>query len=285
MNSFTTIIADLFSVASVFTPEGAAFDGFSLAGNSLNAATDIASAAQSGESVNDGFQTTVANYGSQLVNRLNAAQGAYARMLDLALSDYGKLKTIGTKRLCSVSNPSCTGDWRFIKSDIQSAAQGLDLWARRDSWQTFLPARFGLAVLRGNEFYETRPNAFPSSQSSLFKLANFGCDGPSRPPFETLPASAQWNLSSQTQARDDGYDIWLISNFSAGGAAPVTELPAASITDPLFKPADPGGDPFTGGLGFLPAHLTFRAWDPKHVVDVLGPSGYSEGCSFLAPPP
>ena len=67
--------------------------------------------------------------------------------------------------------------------------------------------------------------------------------------------------------------------------APVTELPKASITDPLFKPADPGGDPFSGGLGFLPAHLTFRAWDPKHVVDVLGPSGYSEGCSFLAPPP
>jgi len=269
LEAFVAVLGDIFDIVSLGVGEAFA-PAFELVGSTLAAGSDIASYAESGESVNDAYSTTVANYGKEFSTRMSDIQSAYQRLFDIAVSDWGKLCTIGTRQRCDPQSGGPSGPqlWQFTQDDQDQASLGLQQWSRRDIWRALLPAKFPLAFISASQWWQTsgHENSFPSSQASLWSLPNLYC-GDDRP-FANLPDSAQAQLSSETTATGSGFELW---DIGAG------TVPEASITDPLWQPPDPGGNPFTGGLGFHPSHFLFRAWpesqDYVNLAPILGPPG------------
>jgi hypothetical protein len=280
LEAFLGVLGDIFDIASLGVGEAFA-PAFELMGSTLAAGSDIASYGESGESANDRYTTTVANYGVEFTTRMTDIQSAYRRLFDIAVSDWAKLCTLGTRQRCDPQSGGPSGPqlWQWTQDDQDQASLGLQQWSRRDIWRALLPAKFPLAFLYADQFWETRVanlNSFPWNQASVYSLPNLYCGNL---PFEDLPDSAQAKLSSETTATGSGYDLWMIGN--------VGMLPEASITDPLWQPPDPGGDPFKGGLGFHPNHFLFRAWPgsqdfPSTAVNLsLNPFVNSPGCEFI----
>jgi hypothetical protein len=272
LEPFVAVLGDLFDIASLGVGEAFA-PAFELVGSTLAAGSEIASSAESGESVNDRYTTTVANYGVELVKRMTDIQSAYERLLDIAVSDWAKLCTLGTRQRCDPQSGGPSGPqlWQWTQDDRDQASLGLQQWSRRDIWRALLPAKFPLAFLKASEFWQTKNEwtAFPWTRSWKYSLPRMVCAGPS--PFADLPASAQAQLASETGAIFDGYELWMIGKPGI--------IPEASITDPLWQPPDPGGDPFKGGLGFHPNHFFFRAW-PQAQDYVNLANFFSDNCWF-----
>src|SRR5215212_9462227 len=278
LEAFLAVVGDIFDIASLGVGEAFA-PAFELMGSTLAAGSDIASYGESGESANDRYTTTVDNYGAEFTARMTDIQSAYRRLFDIAVSDWAKLCIIGTRQRCDPQSGGPSGPqlWQFTQDDQDQASLGLQQWSRRDIWRALLPAKFPLDFLQASDWWQTirqHENAFPWSQASVYSLPNLGCGAGK--PLKDLPDSAQAQLSSETTATGSGYELWMIGK-------PYGMLPEASITDPLWQPPDPGGDPFKGGLGFHPYHFLFRAWpQPNDYVNLDSYFG-GPGCAFNPP--
>jgi hypothetical protein len=277
LEAFLAVLGDIFDIASLGVGEAFA-PAFELMGSTLAAGSDIASYGESGESANDRYTTTVANYGVEFTTRMTDIQSAYRRLFDIAVSDWAKLCTLGTRQRCDPQSGGPSGPqlWQWTQDDQDQASLGLQQWSRRDIWRALLPAKFPLGFLQASDWWQTmrqHENAFPWSQASVYSLPNLDCgDGK---PLKDLPDSAQAKLSSETTATGSGYELWMIGK-------PYGMLPEASITDPLWQPPDPGGDPFKGGLGFHPYHFLFRAWPQSN--DYVNLDSYFGGPACAFPP-
>jgi hypothetical protein len=275
LEAFLAVLGDIFDIASLGVGEAFA-PAFELMGSTLAAGSDIASYGESGESANDRYTTTVANYGVEFTTRMTDIQSAYRRLFDIAVSDWAKLCTLGTRQRCDPQSGGPSGPqlWQWTQDDQDQASLGLQQWSRRDIWRALLPAKFPLGFLQASDWWQTmrqHENAFPWSQASVYSLPNLDCgDGK---PLKDLPNSAQAKLSSETTATGSGYELWMIGK-------PYGLLPEASITDPLWQPPDPGGDPFKGGLGFHPNHFLFRAWPQSNDYVNLDSYFGGPGCAF-----
>jgi hypothetical protein len=270
LEDFFLVVGDLFGIASFFGG-----DHFNLVSNSLYAASDISSLSQSGESNNNTYTTTVDNYTTQLVKQFGNVQKSYAQFADIAASDWAKLCTLGTRHRCDAQSGGPTGPslWQFTQDDQTNASVALQLWARRDAWRALLPAKFSLDVFRGKDYPKNGGHAFPSSEAESYFLRNMICEPSFVPPFGGVPASAEWKLWSETTADGSGFDMWAVGN--------IENAPTSSLTDQLWAPVDPAGNPDKGGLGFKPSHFPFRAWPPSQIKDFSNSSVYDPGrCVF-----
>ena len=264
------IVDDLLSVAAAAEPE------LSIVEKSWKAGADIASAFQSGGSTGeDTFQTTANEFGTDLVARLTGLQSSYGRMLDVVAADYGKLETFGTLGGCVPgSSPACTPGWQWT-SDMQAQASlGLQLWSRRQAFQALLPAKIGSL----GWFGPFKPGEFTDAREWWCFSSN------TLKPFDDLPGSAQAQLYSSMSSGGPMHDLWAIASWrDYTGGEPT--LPKSSLTDPLFAPPDPGGDPYTGGLGLVPAHFFLQALpNPRDIWAAEGDAEQddeNQDCKFV----
>jgi hypothetical protein len=133
------VIGDVLDIAAVFVEE--AEPELGLAAGALFIAADLADA-EDGTSGTDPVQASVANFGAALAQRFQDAQTSYERLQDIIVSDYGKLKTVGTLGGCSASDQNCPPQWQWTQESIDDASTALFVSTRRELYEAFIGLKY-----------------------------------------------------------------------------------------------------------------------------------------------
>jgi hypothetical protein len=100
-----------------------------------------------GEPVGGEFQSTVAEVGKELADRLGAAQSMLLRQVpDIVAADYGRLRTVGTCTAAvaaeRASCPDGQGSWQLTQDDQQRVSKALETAAESSAYEAILPAKY-----------------------------------------------------------------------------------------------------------------------------------------------
>ena len=194
---------------------------------------------------------------ARLVSSLQDAQAGFRNMGNIIVSDYDKLKTVGTLGGCSSTSANCPPEWQFSQRDQQQASAAAYKSIESEFTQELMRLAFPAYTLnpRGNH---RAPNGQVSNDAK-----DFPCFGrgflPAFYPFRNEPDNGQVAL---LQEAPDQYDVLALGNLSNLSIIPINldpNMPPRAVLGRMFAPLDKTLDPRAGGLGINKADFMISA--------------------------
>jgi hypothetical protein len=218
------------------------------------------------------FNTSVADAGKQLAERLTTAQGFITGQLPNSIvSDYARLKTVGTcASVVQADFQKCPTDhaaWQYTQNDQLEAAKTVRAGAATAAYGALLPAKYNLYQLLTH--WRTTANTGYGGLEGIVCHAPFKDELPNgqfaKPIFRTTGPNHKLDL----------YQIYALGYTTGTGVITdpyVMNLPKANVTDGIFGTGagQLGANPETffdrffqpdPGLHY-PERDTFTAWSP-----------------------
>jgi hypothetical protein len=224
-----------------------------------------------GEPFGQGRFVTADELGSEMANQARDAQDSFAALGDVIVSDYEKLKELGTYAGCNPSSPDCPSEWGLDKAGLTSISGSLYLDVERDAYLKLLPLGFKVFSLAREGDWQShivRPN--PPNP------VNYYCGG--HHPWSEYPDIARSSTSLLQEldpvGGDNEWDTFVFSAEPGGGDLHGTPPPAA-LLDRMFDPISTSGNPKLGGLGLV--------WNQFAVPEAQVPEGQRSWWEFNNP--
>jgi hypothetical protein len=192
-----------------------------------------------------------------LVTRLQDAQLGFRNLGNIIVSDYDKLKKVGTLGGCSSTSANCPPEWQFSQRDQQQASVAAYQSIESEFSQELMGLAFPAYTLnpRGNH---RAPNGQESNNAKDFQCFGRGVL-PAFYPFRNEPDNGQVAL---LQEPPDRYDVLALGNLSNLSIVPFNldpNMPPRAVLDRMFGPLDKTLDPRAGGLGINKADFMISA--------------------------
>ena len=225
-----------------------------------DAALEVTEIADSGESPQDEFETTVAKAGDDLADRLRDAQDTLTRgYADVVASDYGKLRTVAACGSNVVAEcPEDPDEWQITQDDQVHTGEGLRASLRNTFYGSLLPAKYKLWAI---------PEAAYPREAKYWIGHGIGGLG-DFPPFAASAATGQVASPVCRDMNDhlrDKWQVYALGSLSGDGLVGnrwEMSVPGASLTNPLFEPVDSNTFP-EGPLGNEREIFYLRNFEPE----------------------
>ena len=195
-----------------------------------------------------GRVVTANELGAEMANQARDAQASFAAMGDVIVSDYDKLKELGTYAGCNPSSPDCPEEWGLDKAKLTSMSASLYLDVERESYLKLLPLGYKVfSLARKGDFQGHFLRYQPPDPAEYY------CNG--HYPWSKYPDLARSSTSllqelDSTGAGDNGWDTFVFSAQPGSNDIHGTP-PSADILDRMFDPISASGNPTIGGLGLF----------------------------------
>jgi hypothetical protein len=187
-------------------------------------------------------RTTADEVGTAFIVQAKAAQAATQNMGDVIVSDYAKLKQVGTYGGCNAGAKGCPPGLAFSAADRKRASADVYRSIELEAWVKLLPL--------GYPTFDLVPTY--ASSGAPQNPGGYHCNADTEQPFDGYPAGAhtsflqQWDPSPPGEYKINGqYEMYALARDHGLVADP----PKAEILDRVFGPLSPSGDPRNGGLG------------------------------------
>jgi hypothetical protein len=204
-----------------------------------------------------------------LVSRLQEAQASFRNLGNIIVSDYDKLKTVGTLGGCSSTAANCPPEWQFSQRDQQQASAAAYKSIESEFDQALMRLAFPAYTLN------PRANHHNANGQESNNARDFPCFGqgflPTFYPFRNEPDNGQVALLQELHGRvrlngddlPDRYDVLALGNVSNLSILPPFNLdpntPPPNVLDRMFAPLAKTLDPRAGGLGINKADFMISA--------------------------
>ena len=264
---FTSTMIKLIGAAS-FNPISGGVAG--IMGNLLDFGAWIAGTGKDGAPGGDEVRFKADELGAQLVDQAQQAQATYARIGDIIVSDYDKLKVVGADGGCNPSSPGCPQEYSFTEAAKIAFAATFYRGIQRIAYEKLLPLGYRVYQLKNFDSLAPSDRGRPPNVPQWYHCEVVH-------PFYNFPALAYTSLLQELDpvGHINLYDVFVLSAppgyFEVHGTPPPDPL-----LKRMFDPVSKTNDPNAGGLGISPAELMRTAkhydWNPR-----LNPGG---GCDF-----
>jgi hypothetical protein len=183
---------------------------------------------------------------AQLVDRLQSAQASFRGIGNIIVSDYAKLKTVGTLGGCSPSADGCPAEWQFTQRDQQRAAAATSKSIEAQFDRAFMTLAFPSFLLGPHQVHRKDTGAFPPFPVTT-DAKDFPCSAQDFHPFFSEPDNGQAALLSELP---DIYDVYALGNLSTLSVSNnYPQMPPKAVLDRMFGEVSSSLDPTAGGLG------------------------------------
>jgi hypothetical protein len=183
---------------------------------------------------------------AQLVDRLQSAQASFRGIGNIIVSDYAKLKTVGTLGGCSPSADGCPAEWQFTQRDQQRAAAATSKSIEAEFDRAFMKNAFPSFLLGPHRIHHKVTGAFqPLAVTRDAK--DYPCFGQGFYPFQDASDNGQAALLTELP---DIYDVYALGNLSTLSLTNnYPQMPPKDVLDRMFGEVSSSLDPRAGGLG------------------------------------
>jgi hypothetical protein len=205
----------------------------------------IAGAGKDGAPGGDEVRVAADKLGAQLVDQAQQAQTTYARIGDIIVSDYDKLRVVGTDGGCNPSSPSCAKVYSYTEADKVVFSAAFYRGVERIAYEKLLP--LGYRVFQLHDTKNPNRGRPPDVQEWYCGLVR---------PFHGFPPLAYTSLLEELDPvlHINVYDVFVLAAprgaFQYHGTPPPSEL-----LKRMFDPVSKSNDPEAGGLGISPGEL------------------------------
>lgn len=214
---------------------------------------EITKIAQETEGFDTPYSVSVGEVGKALSERLSKAQATLEdELVDIIAADYRKLKTVG---ICGSLESACpegpVKNWQYTQKEQDQAAASVGEGVRQSLYATLMPTKLEAWRLPLSNNRSVNWNGHqPAGQT----IGGWWC------PFHTEPQTAQFSYAVKRRIgspNGDGDVFQVIAYAERTGNGGVTNpfnmnIPAAAVTDPLFKPRSEGGYGLSGEQFYWP---------------------------------
>jgi hypothetical protein len=196
-------------------------------------------------------KTTADKVGTAFVTQAKTAQATLDNMGDVVVSDYAKLKEVGTWGGCNTSVTGCPASLAYSAADRKQASADVYRAIEQQAWLNLLPIGYPVFDL------------VPPYQSggAPEDPAHYTCNGDFTQPFKGYPAAAYTSLFqvwNPTSPDGSSFEMYALSVDAGSSGTP----PKPGVLTRLFTPLSPSGDPRVGGLGMTMTEFV-RSTTPK----------------------
>ncbi len=263
---FTSIMIKLIGAASV--PPVSNIAG--IMGNLLDFNVWIAGAGKDGAPGGDEVRFKADELGAQLVDQAQQARATYARIGDIIVSDYDKLKVVGADGGCNPNSPGCPKEYAYTEAAKVAFSATFYRGIQRIAYEKLLPLGYRVYQLKDFDLLAPSDRGRPPDVPNWYHCTAIQ-------PFHAFPALAYTSLLEELDPVNhiNLYDVFVLSHgpFDLFGTPP-----PGGLLKRMFDPVSASHDPNAGGLGISPAELMRTA---KHYDwhAVLNPGG---GCAFVS---
>ena len=187
------------------------------------------------------IKTTADKVGTAFIVQAETAEATSQNMGDVIVSDYAKLKEVGTYGGCNTGATGCPPGLAYSSADRKQASADVYRGIELQAWVKLLPLGFPT--------FDLVPPYESGGQQA--DPASYFCNAGSQQPFNGYPAAAytsffqQWDPNANPYQKNGLYEMYALSKDSGLSATP----PPTEILNRLFGPLSPSGDPRNGGLG------------------------------------
>jgi hypothetical protein len=187
------------------------------------------------------IKTTADKVGTAFIVQAETAEATSQNMGDVIVSDYAKLKEVGTYGGCNTGATGCPAGLAYNSADRKRASTDVYRGIELQAWVKLLPL--------GYPTFDLVPPY--QSGGGPEDPATYFCNAGSQQPFNGYPAAAytsffqQWDPSSDPYNKNGLYEMYALSKDSGLSGTP----PNPDVLTRLFGPVSPSGDPRIGGLG------------------------------------
>jgi hypothetical protein len=176
-----------------------------------------------------------------MVSHLQEAQASFRNMGNIIVSDYDKLKTVGTLGGCSPSATGCSEEWQFSQRDQQQAAAATYRSIEGAFDQELMSLTFKAYLLGPRVVHHN------SNRGVTTNARDYPCGANDYYPFRDEPDNGQVAL---LQEPPNLYDVLALGNLSTLSVTNyIPAVPPKPILDRMFGPVSSSLDPKAGGLG------------------------------------
>ena len=255
---FTSTMIKLIGAAS-FNPISGGVAG--IMGNLLDFGAWIAGTGKDGAPGGDEVRFKADELGAQLVDQAQQAQATYARIGDIIVSDYDKLKVVGADGGCNPSSPGCPKEYSFTEAAKIAFAATFYRGIQRIAYEKLLPLGYRVYQLKNFDSLAPSDRGRPPNVPQWYHCEVVH-------PFYNFPALAYTSLLQELDpvGHINLYDVFVLSAppgyFEVHGTPPPDPL-----LKRMFDPVSKTNDPNAGGLGISPAELMRTAkhydWNPR----------------------
>jgi hypothetical protein len=221
-------------------------------GSALELGMWIYGATESGAPSDGEVRREANKVGEVFVNRADIARSTFESMGDVIVSDYQKLKLVGTYGGCAPDpkDPStCPKEWAFSKAARNAASEDVFRGVERYAYEQLLPLGYHVFAL---------PQVVDKVAPPPWRYL---CSGVARP-FENYPGPAIMSLLQEYDpaGKDHVWDTYALST-PPGALTQHGTPPSAELRKKLFDP------PAWGGLGISPTRLMRSAKHDRWGID------------------
>lgn len=265
---FTSTMIKLIGAAS-FNPIAGGVAG--IMANLLDLGVWVAGARKDGTPGGDDVRFQADELGAHLVDQAQQAQATYARLGDIIVSDYDKLKVVGADGGCNPSSPDCPKAYSYTQADTATFSGAFYRAIQRIAYEKLLPLGYRVYQLENFDSLAPSDRGRPPDVPAWYHCAAYH-------PFYGFSPRAYTSLLEELDpvSHINLYDVFVLS-------APVLWPHVYGISPPeellkrMFDPVATTDDPKAGGLGISPAELMRTA---KHYSfsKAQAPNGFL--CSF-----
>jgi hypothetical protein len=265
---FTSTVLKLVGAAS-FNPIVGGIAG--TMANLLDFGVWIAGSRPDGTPGSDEVRFQADELGAQLVDQAQQARETYARLGDIIVSDYNKLKVVGADGGCNPDSPDCPKEYSYTQADKVAFSAAFYRAIQRIAYEKLLPLGYRVYQLENFDSLAPADRGRPPDVPAWYHCAAFH-------PFYAFSALAYTSLLEELDPVNhiNLYDVFALS-------APVLWPHVYGISPPdallkrMFDPVARTDDPKAGGLAISPAELMRTA---KHYSfsKAQAPNGFL--CSF-----
>ena len=264
---FTSNMIKLVGAAS-FNPISGGVAG--IMGNLLDFGVWVAGASKDGTPGGDEVRFKADELGAQLVDQAQQAQATYARIGDIIVGDYAKLRVVGANGGCNPNSPGCPKEFAYTERDKVAFSAAFYRGIQRIAYEKLLPLGYRVYQLKNPQRLSRSDRGRPPNVPEWYHCGRTH-------PFYAFPPLAYTSLLQELEplGHINLYDVFALSlprgQFEVHGTPPPDGL-----LKRMFDPVSKSNDPNVGGLGISPAELMRTA---KHYAwSVNDPNG--QDCYF-----
>lgn len=250
---FTTILLKLLAVLP--PPAGQ----IAATANLMDLGVWIAGANANGAPGGDELSFQADQIGDAIVRQALNAQQTYARLGDLIVSDYHKLKVVGTHAFCVRGDTSCPAGFSFDAEDKVEATTAISRAIERLAYEKLVPLGYHTFELN-----TSRQAVYGTDESRPPDIKHYQCRGYNA--FKDVPALASTALLQELDPVDhrNAYQVFVLA-VPPGAFDHYATAPPDKVLARMFDPVSDSNDPDAGGLGIQASELMRTAqhysWD------------------------
>jgi hypothetical protein len=243
---FTSTLTKLIGAAS-FNPISGGVAG--IMGNLLDFGVWLAGAGKDGIPGGDDVRFQADELGARLVDQAQQAQATYARIGDIIVSDYDKLRVVGADGGCNPSSPACPKEYAYTEADKAAFSAAFYRAVQRTAYEKLLPLGYRVYQLKHFGRLAASDRGRPPDVPAWFHCGVVH-------PFYAFGALAYTSLLQELDPVNhiNLYDVFVLAapqGFFEDHGTP----PPDGLLKRMFDPVSKTDDPNAGGLGISPAEL------------------------------